>query len=335
MGKDLSTEFSAIDTDYSQKGLSIKIRLRFGMLGHLTLFEVLNWINADKGCYAECEDMTDTAVAFAITRLGSIDYAGKVEEIFRYMLEIGYFDPEVYTKEHILTSEGIVKRWAKAKRRSGPETFDLPECVREILERLVTENAKSVTENAKHVTENAKSVTENRPLSKAKLREEKYSSKQTNKQTSAESSAEVSQAANRPEPFTESCPPAQPSPGTEPPPSRTFGDFAAEARGRDNWDHARNHAKEHLYFRGISADLIDAAAVCLVHGWVGTAGLRNIRRKARDALDVHDQSKGRRGKANGWETVRDCVSMVIREHGLDPPAYSRKNPEPPAAQRKQ
>lgn len=169
MGKDLSTEFSAIDTDYSQKGLSIKIRLRFGMLGHLTLFEVLNWINADKGCYAECKDMTDTAVAFAITRLGSIDYAGKVEEIFRYMLEIGYFDPEAYTKEQILTSEGIVKRWAKAKRRSGPETFDLPAGVREILERLVAENAKPVTKNAKLVTENAKLVTENRSTSKAKL----------------------------------------------------------------------------------------------------------------------------------------------------------------------
>ena len=320
-------DFSAIDTDFSRKGLSLQVRKKFGLEGLAVLYETIVWINEGKGCYVECESITDAAEQFATSRLFDINRCEWVEQVFTFMLEIGFFDSEAFCRDKILTSEGIARRWYDAKRRGWESKdrecpYELPESVQNYFEGFSApnpaENAPNPTISAPNPSKtapNCHKVKESKVINQTKI-------KQTNNQTSAENSAEIPQAVSEP--------PAEPNPPEPPPgPARTWQEAAAEARGRENWNRARDHAKEYLFFRGISADLIDAAAVCLVHGWVGTAGLRNIRRKARDALDVHDRTSGRRGKSNGWETVRDCVSLVIREQGLEPPAYSRKNPEPP------
>ena len=314
-------DFSAIDTDFSRKGLSLQVRKKFGLEGLAVLYEVLVWINEGKGCYVECESVTDAAEQFATSRLFDINRCEWTEKVFRFMLEIGFFDAKAFEQDRILTSEGIARRWYEAKK-GGWESkkrecpYELPESILAYLESFSTPNPPENTPNPSKTAPNCHKVKESKVI------------KQTNNQTSAENSAEILQAVS--EPAVRPEPPESPNPPDPPPgPALTWQEAAAEARRRGNWNHARDHAKEFIYFRGISADLIDAAAVCLVHGWVGTAGLRNIRRKARDALDAHDRTSGRRGKANGWETVRDCVSLVIREQGLEPPAYSRRNPEPP------
>ena len=127
--------FSLIDTNYTQKELALKIRVKFGIIGHLTLLEVLLWINAGKGCYAEYSE--STPATFAMTRLGSLEHAEEVKAIFMYMLEIGFFDLDAFREDKILTSEGIVRRWMAAKRR--PEIYDFPAAVKGIIARIKKE----------------------------------------------------------------------------------------------------------------------------------------------------------------------------------------------------
>ncbi len=321
-------DYSQIDTDFSRKELAMKVRRKFGLEGLAVLYETIVWINEGKGCYVECESVAAAAELFATTRLFDLNKCDWVESIFEFMLEIGFFDANALVQDKILTSEGIARRWFEAKKsgwesKKRPCPYALPESVRDYLRSLEKDFTPNPTKNTPNPTKN----TPNPPVFTPNCHKVKESKviKQTNKQTSAESSAEIPQASATPEPAVS----ANPIPDTEPTPFRSWPEADAEARGRENWHRARDLAKGSLFFRGISADLIDAAAVCLVHGWIGTGGLRNIQRKARDALDVYGSSGGRRGKANGWETVRDCVSLAIREQGIEPPAYSRKNPEPP------
>ena len=296
--KDLSTKFSAIDTDYSQKGLSIKIRLKFKMLGHLTLFEVLNWINSGKGCYAECEDMTDTAVAFAITRLGSIDYAGDVEDIFRYMIEIGFFDKNAYGRDKILTSKGIVKRWIEAKSKSDPASFDLPESVREMVEEIISSPEKCT----KHIETPISSP--EKCTKRAEIPQEKRSTnKQTNKK-SAEISADVSQAEFQP-------------------------DLIAEARRHPRWAEVRLKMARTIYGPGLSADLVDLYTVAGLHAWITPRQLARWRREAESKIELYENSNGRAGKAKLWEVLRPPLEEVFASQGLVLPRCDPSRREPP------
>lgn len=309
--KDPSVEFSAIDTDYSQKGLCIKIRLRYKLLGHLTLFEVLNWINSGKGCYAECEDMTDTAVQFAITRLGSIDYAEEVEKIFRYMLEIGFFDTEAYQRDRILTSEGIVRRWCKAKKRNDPASYDLPPSVLEWVK-----NADSVTETEDSVTKNADSVTESRSKrTECQQKKRKEKKVQTNKQTkkTAESSAAVPpQAENLPHPGPD-----------------VLTDFLAEAKSNPRWPEVRLKIARVAYSPGLSADLVDWFTAAALNQWVHVRQVAEWKREARAKAELFDSSKGRAGKAKLWEVLRPKLEDAFAPHGITVPPCNPRRREPP------
>ena len=342
-------DYSQIGCDFALKEKSVQVRIKFGTLGHLVLYEVIAWINGGKGCYVEYTD--NTPAVFAMSRLGDLSKAEEIKSIFLYMLEIGFFDREAFKEDQILTSEGIVERWYDAKR--SPDSYDMPCAIRKIIDRI---KKRREEEKLQECRQNAQECRQNEQ--ECRQSKVKYSNKQTNKQTSAEGFRDETPDGSTPSEPDCGCEAARAISGSRPlravasaaadgktPPEPTsspdcgilpsFTELAADARGREGWPRARNLAKEQLYFRGISADLIDAAAVCLVHGWLGSGGLRNIRRKARDALDTHAQTRGRRGKTNGWETVRDCVSLVIREQGLEPPAYSRKNPEPPPAKEPQ
>lgn len=306
--KDPSVEFSAIDTDYSQKGLCIKIRLKFKLLGHLTLFEVLNWINSGKGCYAECEDMTDTAVQFAITRLGSIDYAGQVEEIFRYMLEVGYFDSAAYQQDKILTSKGIVRRWFKAKTKNDPGSYELPASVREMIEELIsaTEKCRKQTEIAIPATEKCRKPSE---IPQKKRKEKKV---QTNKQT--KKAAEIS---------TEIPPPADEAQAED------AMALVNQLREHPRWPEVRLRLARILYEPGLSADLVDYYTVAGLQRWIYPEQVGSWKQKARDERDLYERSKGRAGKAKFWEVLRPPLEAVYAAAGLDLPACDPHRREPP------
>lgn len=111
-------DYSAIDCNFSRKSLSLKIRRKFGLEGLAVLYEVIVWINGEKGCYVECESVSEAAEMFATTRLFDLNRCEWVEEVFSFMLEIGFFDPKAFVADKVLTSEGITRRWYNAKKQN-------------------------------------------------------------------------------------------------------------------------------------------------------------------------------------------------------------------------
>lgn len=327
---DYSLDFSAIDVGYTQKPMSVDIRLKFKMLGHITLCEVIPWINAHKGCYAECQSLRSAAVQFALIRLGSLEYAEEVEKIFLYMLEIGFFDKAAYEADKVLTSKGIVKRWAAAKRNS--QKYELPPSVaalyavaREELEKEKNsqkrKNAQETVSNAqKEVSDEHKTVSNAQKTVTSKVKESKVKESSTalkpNKQTNK--AREAREGGPEPEPAEASEPAAADA-----------GFWIGRARESPDWSAIRETVKRRCYFRGMDGGLVDAMTAAVIHGWISLKGIENIRRKARDAVELFERSRGNRGTENGWETVRDKVAILYRERKCEPPEYSRNNPEPP------
>ena len=147
---DPSLSYSVIDTRFSRKTMALKVRLKFGTLGHLMLYEVIAWINEGKGCYAEYNE--DTAMTFAADRLGRLEHTQQVEEILKYMVEVGFFDKRAFDEDKILTSKGIVKRWATAKR--NPDAYELPPSVIRLMDNGEGGiNTASIPENV-HLSRN-------------------------------------------------------------------------------------------------------------------------------------------------------------------------------------
>ena len=296
--------YSVIDTDYTRKELAIKIRVKFGLIGHLVLFEVINWINEGKGCYAEYTE--GTAATFAMTRLGSLEHAEKVDEIFRFMLEIGFFDEGAFRRDRILTSEGIVKRWALAKRR--PESYDLPDSIREIMKNaeIGQEQKNSQKEHNSDQKEHNSSQKEHKPDQKEHKGKERKGKeyikyKQTNKQTNSE----VSENETKTEIDTQ--------------------------RENPRWGEVREKVARMIYEPGLSADLTDAITAAAVRQWINVPQLRAWIRKARDELEVSRRTDHRQGKARIWATLRPLIEEVYLAHGMTLPKCNPKRREPPPA----
>ncbi len=313
------------DVGYSRKPDSLRIRQKFGLEGLAVLYEVLTWINEGKGCYAEASDLETAAFEFATTRLFDVSKIDWVKEVFSFMLDIGFFDRAAFEKDRVLTSQGIVSRWWRAKR--DPDSYPLPESV---LAYIPDKEAPESQEPAENETYSNQQQPDNNPQQSYKncnnssktaitATKKRKVLKQTNKQASAEISAAETES--------------NPDPGTGRPPAPAE-EVVRCAKGVTEWCRTREEVKRLIFFRGISADLVDAAAACVVNGWITIAGIRNMGRKARDETELFVSSKCRRGKQHGWETVRDCVALLFREHDMEPPTYSRHNPEPPCDNRR-
>ena len=166
-------DYSAIDCDFSRKPLSLQIRKKFGLEGLGVLYEVISWINEGKGCYVECQSLSDAAEQFATSRLFDINKCDWVESIFRFMLDVGFFDQAALDRDKVLTSEGIARRWYDAKKatwegKKRPCPYELPESVREYipsLEKNSTPKPQNFTPNPQEQTPNSPPNTPELPAS--------------------------------------------------------------------------------------------------------------------------------------------------------------------------
>jgi len=155
-------DYSEIDCDYSRKGLALKVRKRFpGFAGMAVLYEVLSWINEGKGCFVEVDSVEDAAEQFCTCRLFDISLCGQVEEIFAYMLEIGFFDKEAFDRDKILTSEGITRRWWAAKKH--PDAYDLPYSIQRYIGGFGTVSEPKLLDNAPKLPDNEPKLLDNAP----------------------------------------------------------------------------------------------------------------------------------------------------------------------------
>lgn len=313
--KDPRLVYSVIDTDYAQKESALRIRIRFGLLGHLVLHEVIGWINGGKGCYAEYTE--GTAASFAMTRLGALEHAEKIDEIFRFMIEIGFFDRRAFREDQILTSEGIVKRWAFAKKR--PESYDLPNSVKRILDQITDPRRKSEKISADDIPENdtENGITAddipgtgaNIPQSKVKI-----CTKEKKKKRPEINPAEI------PEKITENNSPEN----TEKKPVEI-----ETAKADPRWGEIRGRIARSIYEPGLSADLTDAITAAAVRKWITVSQLNAWLREARDEKEVNRRTDQRFGKKKRWQTLRPWIEQVYLAHNITLPKCDPRRKEPP------
>ena len=166
-------KYTPIDAGFSRKPMCLMIRAKFGILGQAMAYEVLAWITESGGCYAEWND--DKPAEFASTRMFDLSLIGKVREVFEFMVEIGFFDQTAF-KAGFLTSEGIVKRWWRAKKalRHKSPLDDLPGPVRAVADRVISaekdseddadenfNNATTIPNNDTGIANNATTIPNN------------------------------------------------------------------------------------------------------------------------------------------------------------------------------
>jgi len=163
------------DTNFARKSASLSIRQKYGLEGLAVLYEVIVWINENKGCYAEAPTLRTAAENFAMTRLFDVSKIDWVMDVFETMFEVGFLDREAFETDQILTSKGIVRRWYSAKR--NPDSYPLPES---ILAYWVadpdTENEQQIPETEQQIPETRQQIAENcNKYAKEKKRKEKKS----------------------------------------------------------------------------------------------------------------------------------------------------------------
>lgn len=330
--------YISLDCNFFDKEKMFLVEERFGEVGTLRALRLMLHLYETGGCFIEWGE--GSAYYFAKKILNNADAADMTESLVSFLVEIGFFD-SIQSDENgegktYLSSKEIVRDWLKIvqKGRLKINLEDIPHSVilayyTQFAENKYFTSATQFNTMYKNETFNAINATF-KPLNvtfkaiKTRERKENKINKQTNKQAKSDfafiaENADETQGENSPD-----------SPAEKPPFSAWVA-LADQTEPPPVFAAAREAVLNTVYFRGISRGLVDAAARCVSAGWLNKRGLRNIRRKAEDAVELFRDTQGRRGNANGWEVVRDCIALVIREHGYTPPDYSRLDPEPPPA----
>jgi len=293
--------YISLDCNFFDKDKMFRVEERFGEVGTARALRLMMHLYSTEGCWLEWGE--GSAYYFAKKVIGNAGAADEIEELVTLLCEIGFFEriegeDGDETGRVYLTSPEIITDWMKIQKCSKRKInfSKIPQCVYNAHIALFTQNTK------KRITSEEKpKIPEEKPKIPGVMQQTKQNNiKQTNNQSRKIPEGIVPEETSIPS-------------GENPGPP-------ADAALREK-------VCRMVWFRGISSDLVDAAAVCVERGWIGLDGIRNMRRKARDSLERFE--KGGRGKEHGWEVIRDCVSLVWREHGLEPPVYSRNNPEPP------
>ena len=348
-------QFTPFDLTYSKKLYCMKIRQKFGMLGHAMIYEVLSWITEQKGCYAEwCGDVPEL---FATTRMFDVTIADKVAEVFGYMVQIGFFDPAAFEAGY-LTSEGIVERWilAKVKGRNGVPVDDLPSPVRTVADRVIEklkkekkykpaknsgseeipDNCEEIPDNCANRPDNCEEIPDNceKKPTKEKRRKEVQTNKQTNKARGEflqQDSTAIPDLPGEPPAGVVETPPAPP----DPEPVTDTKRFVAAARDNPRWAEIRGHIVRLVWSDGICSDLVDMFAAAGASGWITVPQVSQWVRAAKDERDQYRRSKGYAGKKKLWEVLRPLLADVYRAHGMElPPCDPRRLEPPPPPQSK-
>ena len=325
-----SLGYISLDCNFFDKEKMFLVEERFGEIGTLRALRLLLYLADTNGCFMEWGE--GVAYYFAKKILNNAAAADMIEELVLFLIEIGFFD-EIQADENgeqktYLSSVDIVKDWLtivqkgrlKINLEKIPQSVILAYSTHFLKNKYFTKvtqiNTMQTNETFKAINATFNGINATFNTIKTRERKEKKINKQTNKQTI---NAEFIQQELSPETREEN---AETFP-------ETYQTFLNRARSSADWQASRQAALTWLYFRGISQDLIDAAAAIHAEGWQTERGFRHIGQAAVDSVDLYERTQGKRGNANGWEEVRRCISLLLREHGIEPPNYSRLNPEAP------
>ena len=292
------------DTNFARKSASLSIRQKYGLEGLAVLYEVIVWINEEKGCYAEAPTLRTAAENFAMTRLFDVSKIDWVLGVFETMFEVGFFDREAFETDQILTSKGIVRRWYSAKR--NPDSYPLPESIQSyFVEEPPTETEQQIPETEQQIPETEQQI---------RQRKEKKSTKKRKKEKSAVVASDSDSDT--------------PDPG-QPPAPHEPALFVRGSRGDPHWGEVRARIARMIYSDYLSADLVDAITAAAVNRWITVSQLEAWIREARDERELYRSSKAYAGKAKLWEVLRPRIEDVYLAHGMVLPPCDRSRREPP------
>ena len=307
-----SLEYVCVYTDFTSGRKALMIRKKFGLLGHAMLSEVIAWIGASEGWYADWTE--ETADLFATTRMFDLSISDQVRDVLLYMVEIGFFSPAAFKEHQVLTSPLLYKFWVKAKEGAARKAKIsvqkyLDQCVPEgsklwrIRETLAAENpdffAQTPEKNAQtpeKTPRNPEKTAQNTGFpAQSKVKESKAEKSTFEKERKKEQEAPVVET----------------------------------AKESPRWPEIRARIAGEIYEPGLSADLTDAITAAAVLKWINVPQLHAWLRKARDELEVNRRTDQQRGRKERWKTLRPWIDEVYRAHGLTLPKCDGRNKEPP------
>lgn len=305
--------YISLDCNFFDKPKMFKIEERFGEVGTVRALRLLLLVYSGEGCWLEWGD--GAAYYFAKKVLGNAGAAEEVEELVRFLVEIGFFALVEGTEgdeigRAFLTSAEILTDWAKIQKQAKRKIdFDrIPRCIWAAANAPLT-----VTPQIEQTSEGKRITSEEKAITSGVMQQSKVNNnKQTNKQTKKIPEGIV----------PEVLPPPAAEAGTPP-------DFMAEAKADPRWEEVRLRIARMIYSPGLSADLVDWFAAVGLRKWIKPDQVQKWRREARYEAELFEESKGRAGKAKRWEVLRPKLEKVLGAHGMELPPCDPHRREPP------
>ena len=319
-------DYFPLDVDYFGDIKIMRVSEQFGDAGELAALKLTAWIYKS-GYAVEWDEVAERIFA----RRVMFNPALPIHEIVECLLDVGYFDRDLFDRRGVLTSRGIQKRWRAAQKAShrpydiDPELnlLDVDDTAADAKKPEVKQTEPEPTETVSgsfaKVPEDLAKVSEDFALKK---RKEKKSNYLPTYLPTADAGASASE--------DRKAPPPKERVGRKPAPLRPPSGDPVRA------EIARIFVPPGEF--GIDRDLIDRTALAVREGVPGldVRNLKRIAKKADDAVALYDRSDGRRGKQYRWQTIADEVHARFRAAGRpwsedwagenEPPPLPRSSP---------
>ena len=310
-----SLDYVCVYTDFTSGRKALMIRKKFGLLGHAMLSEVIAWIGALEGWYADWTE--ETADLFATTRMFDLSISDQVRDVLLYMVEIGFFSPAAFKEHRVLTSPILYKLWVKAKEGAARKAKI---SVQKYLDQCVPEGSKLWKIRETLIAENPDFFAQT-PEKNAQTPEKTPQTPEKNAQNAGFSAQSKVKESKGKESFEKE---RKKEEG-----GKSGSETIVQSRADPRWPEIRARVAGEIYEHGLSVDLTDAITAAAVRNWITVPQLHSWLRKARDELEVNRRTDQQRGKKERWKTLRPWIEEVYRVHGLTLPKCDGRKKEPP------
>lgn len=139
------------------------IEAKFGLKGTAAVIKLLCKIHKENGYYLKWNSEQCTLFT---NKVGKDVDEEEMQGIVDILVEKGFFDPQIYKEQEVLTSTELQKVWLEATKRRKRDLSSLPYFKEELKvkneqSKVETDTPPSNTENQKNCTQNVRNFSEN------------------------------------------------------------------------------------------------------------------------------------------------------------------------------
>ena len=139
------------------------IEAKFGLKGTAAVIKLLCKIHKENGYYLKWNSEQCTLFT---NKVGKDVNEEEMQGIVDILVEKGFFDPQIYKEQEVLTSTELQKVWLEATKRRKRDLSSLPYFKEELKvkneqSKVETDTPPSNTENQKNCTQNVRNFSEN------------------------------------------------------------------------------------------------------------------------------------------------------------------------------